>query len=988
MEIFGGLFIDTSLPDNYFQGQFELGLVVLSLLVSTFSTSMALLTANIARSTESQLYRNVCLAAGALALGGGVWSMHFIGMLAYRIPSHVHYSTALTLISLLPACLTSWFALHLLRNSHPTAWQLNSSGALIGLGIGLMHYTGMAALQTDLLMQYDPKAFTLSIFVAVALAIISLWIRYRLRNRLSNPTLRFIISGMVMGLAIAGMHYVGMAAVRFSGTPSQVDGSVLILNSTFAALSLSSFAVTITLMVAALNGLIRARELRNKIEGSKSRLRATLDTAVDGIITIDCKGLIQGFNKSAERLFGWSADEVMGRNIKMLMPEPYQSQHDSYLHNYHSSGKPKIIGTGREVMGLRKDGSLMPMRLAVGRMDLPDELLFVGFVSDISERHALEASLRETAERAEQAAAAKSTFLANMSHEIRTPMNSIIGFTELLLQDDATPTQRKHLNNIRQSSRILLGLINDILDTTKMEKGHLELEQTNFSLKGLAMQVESSLWPSAQPRNLSLITHFPAEMPEYYKGDPLRILQILTNLVGNAIKFTEQGGVEVIFDYVEGSVHIQVRDSGIGMSESQIEGIFAPFTQADASISRRFGGTGLGTTISRQLVDLMGGRIDVESQLGKGSTFHIWLPLPVGQVPSTPRDTKRIQLPPLRILIADDVAQNLELLALTLEGNNHQVVLAFDGEEAFKRFNSDTFDVILMDMHMPGTDGLQATRMIRNHERNRQLPRTPVIALTASVMPEDKRAAEQAGMDGFAVKPLDVPRLFAEIARVLNLSDSGNHDGDGDGDETVPTVSTETLQPIIDWDDGVTRWGNRARLEVAIGQFLLQTVNFKYPLKTDGDADSYWQELLFSLHGIHGAAGTLSMPGIAALSRQLENLIQQNQRAEVKQKLPELIQLIHLAQQEISTLQSAINSPYMNAKPTFKCDESLSSTIRQLTNVLSHNEINDDLLEQVCQQLEHHQQHQQASALRRAVDAFEFAQAHCLLEQLLNPETT
>ncbi|WXL24262.1 MHYT domain-containing protein [Ectopseudomonas mendocina] len=977
MEIFGGFFIDTTQSSNYFQGEFKLPLVLLSLLVSTFSTTMALLSAQIARRTESTAFRNACLLAGALALGGGVWSMHFIGMLAYRIPSHVHYSTALTLISILPAFITSFFALRLLSQAKPTTWHIISSGTLLGLGIGLMHYTGMAALKTELLMQYEPTVFTLSIFVAIALAILSLWIRYRLRSSLTNPTIRFLVSGIVMGLAIACMHYLGMAAVRFSGTPTNSEGSLLVLNNTFAALALSSFAVTITLMVAALNSLIHSRELREKIEGSKSRLRATLDTAVDGIITIDSKGLIQGFNKSAERLFGWTASEVLGRNIKMLMPEPDQSKHDGYLQNYHSSGNPKIIGIGREVMGLRKDGSLMPMRLAVGRMDLPGELLFVGFVSDISERHALEASLRETAERAEQAAAAKSTFLANMSHEIRTPMNSIIGFTELLLQNAPSPEQRKHLTNIRQSSRTLLGLINDILDTTKMEKGRLELEHTDFSLKGLAQQIESSLWPSAQPRNLSLNSDFQADMPEYFKGDPLRVLQVLTNLVGNAIKFTEQGGVQVIYRYEDETVHIQVRDSGIGMSAPQIESIFAPFTQADASISRRFGGTGLGTTIARQLVDLMNGRIEVESQLGQGSTFHVWLPLPVGEAPAKAQNSEKISLPPLRILIADDVPQNLELLALTLEGNNHHVTMAHDGEEAFKLFCHGKFDVVLMDMHMPGIDGLQATRMIRNHERNQQLSPTPVVALTASVMEEDQRAAKRAGMDGFAVKPLDVPQLYREIARVLNIQ--------GESAEITAPTSPDVSPHLIDWEMGVSRWGSRSRLESAICQFL-QSVDVKYPLNIDGDGDCYWKELQFSLHGIRGAAGTLSMPLIASLANRMESLIYQERYAQAHQLLPELIENISQVKKEVSNLQNAGKDADSDSTEEFRCDHSLSECIQKLMSYLAHNELHDELLEQICDQLEQQHQHKQANALRQAIDAFEFNQAHQLLEKLLNQQ--
>src|SRR6185437_7739141 len=266
------------------------------------------------------------------------------------------------------------------------------------------------------------------------------------------------------------------------------------------------------------------------------------------------------FSPSAERLFGWKAGEVVGRNINMLMPEPYKSHHDNYLHNYLSSGVPKVIGTGREIMGQRKDGSLMPMRLAVGRVNLPDGLIFVGFVSDITERHKLEASLRETAERAERAAAAKGTFLANMSHEIRTPMNSIIGFTELLLKGDGlTEVQRSPLDIARTSSRSLLGLLTHILDTTRLEKGGVSLESIDFSLRELVFQVDSSLRLSAHNKNLDFIVEYPEDMPEYFLGDPLRIQQVLTNLLGNAIKFTERGSVRLTLSHDDGMVHIYVR---------------------------------------------------------------------------------------------------------------------------------------------------------------------------------------------------------------------------------------------------------------------------------------------------------------------------------------------------------------------------------------------------------------------------------------------
>ncbi|WP_437883907.1 MHYT domain-containing protein [Pseudomonas sp. LRF_L74] len=962
------LFIDASADLHYLHGSHNPGLVVLSLLVSIFSATMALQTAQIARRTENQGYRQVAIGTGAIALGGGIWTMHFIGMLAFELPTHVHYGTGLTLLSLLPACAASWLALRLLANGHITWPQLVMSGTLVGLGVGAMHYSGMAALQTPALMRYEPVTFTLSIAVAVGLAILALWVRYGLRHTLLGPTQRFLASGVVMGLAIAGMHYTGMAAVRFIGEPREAS-PVLLLNSTWASLALSTFTVTVTVLVSALNGLIRSRELYRQVEESKSRLRAILNTAVDGIITINSRGLIQSVNSSVERLFGWTSKELIGRNINMLMPEPDQSRHDSYLRNYLGSGQPKIIGTGRDVTGLRKDGSLMPMRLAVGRVELADELLFVGFVTDITARHNLEASLRETAERAEQASAAKSALLANMSHEIRTPMNAIIGFTELLLRDELSAAQRSHLTTVRQSARSLLGLLNDILDTARLEKGGINLESIDFSLRELAQQVASSLRLGAQSKNLALTVDYPQDMAEYFRGDPLRIQQVLTNLLGNAIKFTERGSVRLVFSHEGEQVHIQIRDTGIGMTPAQARAIFAPFTQADASISRRFGGTGLGTTIASQLVELMGGDIQVESQPGEGSTFHVRLPLPAGVKPATQNESRRQELPPLNVLVADDLPQNLELVRLLLEQHGHRVTTASDGSNAVEKYMAEHFDLVLMDVHMPGTDGLQATRSIRQYEHSMARGATPIIALTASVMAEDRSAARGAGMTGFAVKPLDEAKLLAEIARALNIVPLS----------AEPAVTRETnAAELIDWLSGASLWGGAARLAKAMRSFL-DELPARYPLPTDDQPGAKLMQ--FSLHGIRGGAANLALPSIAELASELEQAARAGDTERASAGLPRLRALLAAASQQLdeSGLLDAEPAPTTPSNPAL-----LGEAISELLSSLEHNEINPQALENVCAGLDI----RHANALSAAVDAFEFEQAYALLKRVRNDSLT
>ena len=961
-------------------GTHHFGLMALSICVSIIASTMALQTAHIARAAQRVLHYHAAIFTGALALGGGVWATHFIGMLAFELPERVSYSIPLTLLSLMPAFAASWLALRVLAMKQVTRNTMLVSGTLVGLGIGAMHYSGMAAIQTQLAMRYEPVLFVSSFFVAIALAVLALWVGYGLRRASQHGLLLLCGSGVVMGAAIAGMHYTGMAAVRFTGQPMEAS-SELTLSTSAAGLILAACAIMLTLLVVAINGLLRVQDLYRRMRESSARLSSILNTAVDGIITIDANGLIQDFNHSAERLFGWTAREVIGRNIKMLMPDPYQSAHDGYLQNYRETGTPRIIGIGREVVGLRKDDSHMPMRLAVGRVDLPGELLFVGFVTDISDRHALEASLREEAERAEQAAAAKSTFLANMSHEIRTPMNSIIGFTELLLQTELNASQRGHLDTVRQASKSLLRLINDILDTTKMEKGQFELESIDFSLRAVAMQIESSMRLGALAKQLTFVVGYPQDIPEYFKGDPLRMLQILNNLVGNAIKFTESGSVEMVFAYESGTVHIQVRDTGIGMSPEQTKLVFAPFAQADATISRRFGGTGLGTTIARQLVEQMGGSIEVESALGQGSTFHVRLPLPQGQRPVSKQapETPQLSLPSLRILVADDVPQNLELLALTLQKDAHEVIMAKDGREALQRFTEGRFDVVLMDVHMPGLDGLQASRLIRRLELEQGRLRTPIVALTASVMAEDRHAAREAGMDGFAIKPLDVPQLFGEIARVVQPFQNN-------APEKPLVVDAFDPETLIDWERGEVLWGEKARLLDALFRFL-ESVHEKYPLPAPGLEPVDREGALFSLHGIRGAAGNLALPEIARFAGVLESQLRDGQNPEPEQyaRLHQLIaQARHAVELEQLQLAGATAAKHPGGdEPVLD----LIPAMEQLRDILHRQELDDALLDTVCQRLDRRGAYAEAVALQSAVGGFEFAEAAALLERLLDDYT-
>lgn len=948
-------------------GTHHSGLVLLSIIVAIAMSLMALETAHIARYSYNRAFRNLAQATGAIALAVGIWTTHFIGTLAFSLPVSVTYRADLILLSTVPALIASMFAMRVLTRPNFSSRQVIISGTLIGIGIGAMHYVGMSAMVTPLILRHDPLLLLLSFFLSITFSILALRTRFRFDFKLPKKY-SFYLSAVVFGVAIAAMHYTGMAAVEFYGQPGVKQDGILI-GEGYIALALSSLCITAGGMVAALNGLIRTSMFYRTMEENKSRVQAILDTAVDAIITIDGQGKVQEFNKSAERLFGYQAIEVVGHNVKMLMPEPYHSEHDGYLSNYRETQRANIIGIGREVVARRKDGSTLPVRLAVGKVaqKKADDLLFVGMLSDISERHALERSLREAAERAEQAAQAKSNFLANMSHEIRTPMNAIIGFTDLLLHTELTPTQREHLQTIKNSSRSLLSLINDVLDTTKIEQGYLELENNVFSMPALIQQILATLNLSAQSKGLHLHTDYPESTPKFFIGDSLRIAQILTNLIGNAIKFTERGTVSIKLNYANGNVRIQVKDTGIGMTPEQVSSIFEPFTQADSSISRRFGGSGLGTTISRQLAETMGGTIEVETELGQGSNFCVTLPLRVADQPVPQKQAEQaVQLPKLKLLIADDVEQNLQLLRLILEREGHEVFSASNGQEVIELYQSDSFDLVLMDLHMPIIDGLQACATIRSNEQQHNLKRTPIIALTASVMERDRDEARQAGMDGFAVKPLDVPNLFAEMRRVLKHTKTLA--------EPIKAIKAKT----IDWHTGENLWGSRQELVKQISSFL-ETAAKQYP-QLHGTAESIdLDALLFNLHKLRGVTGNLGLNALSKKTAQLEHMLKTDQQQQALQQLPELNALFAAIQTEIQTWRVENDNQAKESQSATRINQPVTQIIEQLLVVLKRNELDNQLLETLYQSLETEQTEQ----LRTAIDSFEFDQACACLEQLL-----
>lgn len=375
-------------------GSYHVGLVALSLLIAVAISCMAMQIVGIARSSGGY-HRQLALVTGALALGAGIWSMHFIGMLAFRLCTPVRYDWTITLLSIIPAIIASRVALGLLMRDVVSVRQLLMAGVLVGVGIGAMHYSGMAAMKMAPLLRFDPGWFVASLVISVAAATFALWTRFslQLQRNVSIGTIT-VLSGVVMGLAVGAMHYVAMQATRFIG--EDLAGYEPRLDTQFV-LSITIITLALSGLVLAGNLLMRFRSLYHQIRLNELHKKAVIDTAADAIVTTDQHGIITAVNPAVVRLFGWADKELLGQPITMLLPAEYWSGHAAYLCQHVSAGIVKVIGSGREARAVRQDGSLFPIRLAVSKVQFREQTLLVCFMTDITEQKRIESLLERDA---------------------------------------------------------------------------------------------------------------------------------------------------------------------------------------------------------------------------------------------------------------------------------------------------------------------------------------------------------------------------------------------------------------------------------------------------------------------------------------------------------------------------------------------------------------------------------------------------------------
>lgn len=539
--------------------------------------------------------------------------------------------------------------------------------------------------------------------------------------------------------------------------------------------------------IGIIHDITHQKEAEKRIRDSENKIRIILDNSAAAIMLTDGLEKIVSWNKFTEELLEMSKRDLYQRNISSIYPEQEWKKIRSA--NIRKTGSKHHM----ETKIVTKKGNIIDVDLSVNVLrDTNNEIIgSVGIIQDITKQKRIKEMLVQAKLAAEEASSAKSLFLANMSHEVRTPMNAILGMIDLTLDTKLQEDQRENLLVAKDAADNLLGLLNDILDLSRVEAGKISLESIEFHLQNVAASVVKGLSVMAKSKGLELELVIDKKVPLAVEGDPVRLRQIIINLLNNAIKFQHKGKIvleiKVASPEKDGEVTLifSIIDQGIGIPKNRQDKVFEVFTQAEDSTTRRFGGTGLGLAICRRLTEMMGGRIWVESEEGKGSTFSFTSNFKTLDVQRTEvflneesgefevSDGDKQSLKGLRILLAEDNIVNQKIALKILEKKGWTVLAVDNGQEAVDQVKSEKFDVVLMDAHMPILDGLEATRTIRNNEKETG-KHVPIIALTARAMQEDRKKCIDAGMDGYVAKPIDRKKLFEEIESIIN---KGRNDG-------------------------------------------------------------------------------------------------------------------------------------------------------------------------------------------------------------------
>lgn len=638
----------------------------------------------------------------------------------------------------------------------------------------------------------------------------------------------------------------------------------------------------------ALNHAMERKRADAQVRESEARLRNILDVSPVGVAVATSDGEIHFANPRLADMLGMTPEAFVARRAHEFYADP--SVRDGFVADLAIGGQIN----NQEVVYRRADGTPLTCLLTMSQTTWKGAPAVVSWLYDISARKANEQALLEAKEQAELAARAKSEFLATMSHEIRTPMSGILGMVQLLLETPLDAEQRDQAETISYSGEALMSILDDILDLSKLEAGRMELEERDFDLRRTVSSVVSLMSSRAQEKGLALAFHVDTHLPNHWMGDAGRLRQVLLNLLGNAIKFTERGSVTLSVHgdrhAVDGRYKLRfaVADTGPGIGPEVRGRLFQDFVQADTSISRRYGGTGLGLSICRRLVTLMGGTIDVDSHPGRGSVFRVDVSL--ADAPES-AETRRgdglpdIPIPPMDILLAEDNRVNQKVACALLQRQGHHVIVAADGFEAVRLAEQGVFDLILMDMRMPGMDGLEATGEIR------RLPgaagRVPIIALTANVLKGDDARCLAAGMDDYLSKPLRLEALGVVLRNVASglyqRGSAGAPSAQGDRHAKKTRAMLGGDQPLFDPEplDRLMEELGAEYLRDLLGDFATQA---QEQIRVIGASPMPAQDhdVSHAAHDLKATAGNFGLLRLAAQAEAVELACRDHQEEEVR----------------------------------------------------------------------------------------------------------
>ncbi len=651
-------------------------------------------------------------------------------------------------------------------------------------------------------------------------------------------------------------------------------------------------------------GIHRDISERKRFEAELSTLSQAVEQSPASVVITDRNGDIEYVNPRFTEVTGYSREETAGQNTRILksgnLPETYYKE----MWETILSGK---VWKG-DLINKKKDGeefwessSISPIVNSDGEI-----IHLVAVKEDITERKRAEEELLKAKRLAETANQTKSDFLAAMSHEIRTPMNAVLGMTELTLKTELTVEQRDWLETVKESGEHLLGIIDNILDFSKVEAKKMVLDKVDYDLHESIRSVARAMQVQARRKSLFLKTEIAEDTVRYVVGDPGRLRQIMVNLVGNAIKFTEHGGVTIAVAPAEpGSlpipatdpvVRFSVQDSGIGVPPAKQRAIFESFSQVDGSITRRYGGTGLGLAISKQLVELMGGEVRLHSTPGEGSVFSFTLGLeqgdPARTKTKTEQDIKAVSRSGLRlkVLLVEDNMANVKVATAFLNRLGHETVHAPTGINAISLLTINSFDLILMDVEMPEMDGVEATRRIRLGEAGEDKKDVPIIAMTAHAMAGAKDRLLAAGMDDYLPKPVD----FHALATLL---------GEAALEETAPLATLEATQladTVWDREGALDRFGNDDLLFQAVCADFLQDTPKKLEELRHAADETDPQAVLLLTHTLKANCGTVGANALRSVASTIEEAAKAERPLEIQSLLPVLDQEFEKARQSMT----------------------------------------------------------------------------------------